>query len=200
MSALWARKVSLPIKIWIAFDSLCWGSRSITVKTTVSVGSCGAGLLDLDDAGCGTASGKYTGSSTVLPPRTSPTMRSSNPSFCISGRPKNDLNDAVQTAAYRRASCLKLVFIQQRMMAGTVPRTSRPGAMAGVCNGDLLASPKPYPVSRFKLLARPDAADRTECTELARPSDLCDEDRSVIGKPPRPLLLLGMKSTDDREA
>lgn len=82
------------------------------------------------------------------------------------------------------------------MMAGTEPSSNMPGAKPGVSRGERFESPWPNPVSRLILLARPEAAERTECTELARPSDLCDDVRSVSGRPPD----LDRKSIDDLEA
>lgn len=86
---------------------------------------------------------------------------------------------------------MKFVFIQQRMMAGTEPSSNRPGARTGVPIGDREESPIAYEVSKFKLFARPEAAERIECTELALPSDLCEPLRSFIERPPRPLPALG---------
>lgn len=200
MSALWARSTSLPRKIWIALLSPSKPVRSTTRNSTCKDGNVGFGLLDLDDDGYGTASGKYMGNSTVRAPSSLVLMEASNPSFSIKRRSRYDLNDPVHTAAYRRASCLKLVFIQHRTMAGAGPRSIRPGAMLGASGGERFESPKPYvAVSKLKLLARPEAIDRNECAELARPSDLCDELRSVIWNPPRPLLVLDSRSTEGRD-
>jgi hypothetical protein len=65
MSALCARRTSLPMKICIAMSLSSRSSCSMTRNSTRNDGSCGAGLFDLEDAGCGTASGKYIGKSTV---------------------------------------------------------------------------------------------------------------------------------------
>lgn len=85
-------------------------------------------------------------------------------------------------------------------MAGTAPRSINPGAKPDVSIGKRLESPGPNAaVSKFRLLARPDAADLIECTELARPSDLCEDVLSAICKPPKPLLVREKRSIEGRE-
>lgn len=79
-----------------------------------------------------------------------------------------DVYEPEQTAAYSKASCLKLVFSQQRIMAGTEPRMNKPGASPGGSIG--VDGLKPV-----RLFARPDVAECTEWpVELCLPSDLCE--------------------------
>ena len=89
------------------------------------------------------------------------------------------------------------ILNQQRMMDGTDPSTSRPGANPGVSIGDV---PKPENgVSMPRLFARPDVAECTDCpAELCRPSDFCEYVRSIMGCELRLLPERGIRSTEER--
>lgn len=118
----------------------------------------------------------------------------------MSRRSRKDLYEPVHTTAYNSASCLKFVFIQHLMIAGTAPNNSMPGAMPGASVGDRWALPRlNAAVSRLRLLARPEVADRMECAELARPSDLCEGVRSFMPIPPKALLVRDKSSTEGLE-
>lgn len=81
------------------------------------------------------------------------------------------------------------------MMDGAGPKIYKPGGGPEGTKGATVAESGRD--SNPKLLAR---AEWVDCpVELCRPSDLCDDDLSVIGWLPRPLPVLnGRNSVDER--
>lgn len=75
-------------------------------------------------------------------------------------------------------------------MDGTDPKTNSPGGGSGVSRGESSSWPPMMKlVSNPRLLVRPEGMECTEWpAELCLPSDLCENDRSVMGWLPIPLL------------
>ena len=79
------------------------------------------------------------------------------------------------------------------MIEGTEPRMNKPGGGRSISRGEFSCwSPMMKLVSNPRLLVLPEGTECIECTEwpaeLCLPSDLCDNERSVMGWLPKPLL------------
>src|SRR3569833_3361425 len=94
-----------------------------------------------------------------------------------------------QIAAYRMALLVKSLVSQQRMMAGYDPSMCRAGEGPGMSRGESSSCPPNIRCApRARLLPLPEVSECAEWTEwpaeLWRPSDLCEELRSIASPLP----------------